>query len=218
MIRTFSKEFVLKCEEISLERRGELGLVDDDAIDPRQLAEELLAIDVIAIDHYRDRYPEEVGQLTERDAIAFNAMTVFHGTRCLIVVNSSQSSADEALSIAHEIAHIELEHERLEAPLFDEMGTRRRWRPDQEAEAEYLAREIMVPGRGLRTLLTQVRGVRRRAASHFGVSPALIRQRVIETGPGEAAQGARIEIPGDGLLQRRPGEGAVARPTIRLTH
>jgi Zn-dependent peptidase ImmA (M78 family) len=199
MIRAFANEFVLECEEIALERRGELDIAEWEPIDPRRVAEELLAIDVIAVDHYRASYPDEVGQLTERDAVSFNAMTVFHGTRCLIVVNPSQGSADEALSVAHEIAHIELEHERLEAPLFDDDGTRRSWRPTDEEEAEYLAREILVPRRGLRTVLTQFGGVRRQAARYFGVSPALIRQRMIETETGSGGR-ARIEMPASGNM------------------
>jgi Zn-dependent peptidase ImmA (M78 family) len=193
MIRTFTKEFVLKCEEIALERRGELDLGLDRAVDPRRIARELLAIEVLAVDHYRDRHPDEVGQLTERDAGAFNAMAVFHGTRCLIVVNPSQGSEDEALSIAH----IELEHERLEAPLFDADGTRRSWRPEQEAEAEYLSRELLVPRRGLQMVLGRNGGLRPRAAARFGVSPALIRRRMIETGLGEPVRPAAIELPAD---------------------
>jgi Zn-dependent peptidase ImmA (M78 family) len=217
MIRTFPHEFVLKCEEIALERRGELGLEDDEPIDPRRLAEDLLAIGVITVDHYRDRHPEAVGQLTERDAIAFNAMAVFHGTRCLIVVNPSQGSGDEALSIAHEIAHIELEHERLEAPLFDEDGTRRSWRPAEEAEAEYLAREILVPRRGLQAVLglDHVAGIRPRAATHFGVSPALIRRRLIETGLEVRERRPRIEIPADRAIELRPTNGIRPGATTR---
>jgi Zn-dependent peptidase ImmA (M78 family) len=214
MIRTFTKEFVLKCEEIALERRGELGLGLDRAVDPRRIARELLAIEVLAVDRYRDRHPDAVGQLTDRDAAAFNAMAVFHGTRCLIVVNPSQGSEDEALSIAHEIAHIELEHERLEAPLFDADGTRRSWRPEQESEAEYLSREILVPRRGLRMVLDRNGGLRPHAAARFGVSPGLIRRRMIETGLGEPVRPVAIELPAD--LVREP-ESVGGRPPSATT-
>ncbi len=214
MIRTFANEFVLECEEIALERRGELDIAEWESIDPRRIAKEILAIDVVGVDHYRGLYPDEVGQLTERDAVSFNAMTVFHGTRCLIVVNPSQGSADEALSVAHEIAHIELEHERLEAPLFDEDGTRRSWRPGEEAEAEYLAREILVPRRGLRTVLTQFGGSRRQAARHYGVSPALIRQRMLETDAGTAGR-SRIELPTSGAIDMSTARSAAVPPQTR---
>lgn len=215
MIRTFTKEFVLKCEEIALERRGELGLGPDQAVDPRRLAEELLAIEVLSVDHYRDSHPDAVGQLTDRDATAFNAMAVFHGTRCMIVVNPSQGSADEALSIAHEIAHIELEHERLEAPLFDADGTRRSRRPRQEAEAEYLSREILVPRQGLQVVLARAGGGRQGAATCFDVSPALIRRRVIETGLGEPGRVTPLEMPTDLIDGLATIERQDARATTR---
>jgi Zn-dependent peptidase ImmA (M78 family) len=207
-----SQEFVLECEEIALERRGELGLGDQEALDPRVLADELLAIDVITVEHYRCLHPEAVGQLTERDAIAFNAVTVFHGSRALIVVNPSQGAAEAALSVAHEIAHLELEHERLRAPLFDEEGRRRSWRPTEELEAEYLAREMLVPRKGLRPVLARLGGMRRAVAAHFGVSSALIRQRLIETDPSPSEHPSGIEIPEDGPLRLRAigGEGEPA--------
>jgi Zn-dependent peptidase ImmA (M78 family) len=207
-----SQEFVLECEEIALERRGELGLGDQEALDPCLLASELLAIDVITVEHYRGLHPEAVGQLTERDAISFNAVTVFHGSRAMIVVNPSQGAAEAALSVAHEIAHIELEHERLRAPLFDEEGRRRSWHPTEELDAEYLAREMLVPRQGLRPVLARLGGTRGAAAAHFGVSSALIRQRLIETDPTPGELSPGIEIPEDGLLTLRAisGEGEPA--------
>jgi Zn-dependent peptidase ImmA (M78 family) len=212
MIRVVSQEFVLECEEIARERRGELGLGDQEALDPRLLAREILAIDVITVEHFRALHPEAVGQLTERDAVSFNAVTVFCGSRAVIVVNPSQGAAETAVSVAHEIAHIELEHERLEAPLFDDEGHRRSWHPAEEFEAEYLAREMLVPRQGLRPVLARLGGIRRGVGAHFGVPAGLIRQRLIETEPAPGEHHPGIEIPEDGLLRMRlgGGEGAPA--------
>jgi Zn-dependent peptidase ImmA (M78 family) len=175
-------EFRAECEEIALELRREIGLDSQDRLDPRDRAKDM-AIDVFTIERFRELYPDAVYQLAERDAEAFDAMAVFHGTRCLILVNPSQSPEEKALSIAHEIAHIELEHERLKAPLFDEEGRRRSWHPQEEAEAEYLARTMMVPKAAIEPVLARLDGSVGAAAAHFGVSVALLRKRMDETRP-----------------------------------
>jgi Zn-dependent peptidase ImmA (M78 family) len=175
-------EFRAECEEIALELRREIGLDSQDRLDPCDRAEDM-AIDVFTIARFRELYPDAVDQLAERDTEAFDAMVVFNGTRCLILVNPSQSPEEEALSIAHEIAHIELEHERLKAPLFDRKGRRRSWHPREEAEAEYLARTMLVPKVAIEPVLARLGGNVDAAAAHFGVSVALFRKRMDETQP-----------------------------------
>jgi Zn-dependent peptidase ImmA (M78 family) len=208
--------FRAECEELALELRREIGLDSQDRLNPRRRAEDM-AIDVFTIERFRDHYPEAVDQLAEHDAEAFDAMVVFHGTRCLILVNPSQSPEEEALSIAHEIAHIELEHERLEAPLFDEAGRRRSWHPRDEAEAECLARTMLVPEVAIGPVLRDCNGSIRDAAGHFGVSVATMCRRMEETGhPVDTMQAAiataEERVAGIQLSRRllpnRPEEGA----------
>jgi Zn-dependent peptidase ImmA (M78 family) len=213
-------EFRAECEEIALELRSEVGLGSQDRLDPRVRASDM-AIDVLTLEHYRGLYPEAVDQLAEQDDAAFDAMVVFHKTRCLILVNPSRSPEEEALSIAHEIAHIELEHERLEAPLFDEAGRRRSWHPRDEAEAEYLARTMLVPEVAIEPVLVGCEGSLRRTAEHFGVSVATMCQRLEETGhPVDMLQvaiatveerAARIHIARH-LLAHPPDDGGGAEP------
>ena len=180
MIEKLPDEFRAECEEIALELRREVGLGSQDRLDPRDRAKDM-AIDVFTIERFRELHPNAVAQLAKNDAEAFDAMVVFHGTRCLILVNPSQSPEEEALSVAHEIAHIELEHERLEAPLFDEAGRRRSWHPQEEAEAEYLARTMLVPESAIEPVLARCGGNIGEVAAHFGVSVRLLRQRMNET-------------------------------------
>jgi Zn-dependent peptidase ImmA (M78 family) len=180
MIEELPDEFRAGCEEIALELRREVGLGSQDRLDPRDRAQDM-AIDVFTIERFHELHPEAVDQLAKHDAEAFDAMVVFHGTRCLILVNPSQTPEEEALSIAHEIAHIELEHERLKAPLFDEAGRRRSWHPQEEAEAEYLARTMLVPKSAIEPILARYGGNVGKAAVHFGVSVGLLCQRMEET-------------------------------------
>jgi len=177
MTEALADEFVDRCEQIALDLRNELELGDQGRLDPRGLAGHW-AIDVHSIERFRKTLPEEVRQLTEEDAKSFAAATVFCGTRCLILVNPSQTDPGEALSIAHELAHLELEHEPT-WPLFDEAGQRRCWRPNEEAEAEYLAGALLVPRSGIEPVLSRLGRDPTKGAAHFGVGLGLLRRRVL---------------------------------------
>jgi Zn-dependent peptidase ImmA (M78 family) len=168
-------ELVDRCEDIALELRGELGLGDQARLDPQDLAAHL-AIDVDSIERFRRSLPAEVRQLTEEDAESFAAVTVFCGSRCLILVNPSQTSREEALSIAHELAHLELEHEPT-WPLFDQSGRRRRWRANEEVEAEYLAEAMLAPRSGVSAVMSRLGHDPRRVGDHFGIGPVLTLRR-----------------------------------------
>src|SRR6476646_6990642 len=166
MIEALSDPFVDRCEQIALVLRAELELDAESRFDPVDFASHL-AIDVDSIERFRDALPDAVGQLTEADIQSFAAATVFCGTRCLILVNPSQSPSEEALSVAHELAHLELEHEPT-WPLFDEAGNRMRWRADEEAEAEYLAGAMLVPRSGVAPVFSRLDRDPLGVAAHFG--------------------------------------------------
>jgi hypothetical protein len=168
-------EFVDMCEDIALDLRGELGLGDQARLDPQAVAAHL-AIDVDSIERFRDRLPVEVARLAEEDVESFAAVTVFCGTRCLILVNPSQGSREEALSVAHELAHLELEHEP-SWPLFDASGRRKRWSANEEVEAEYLAEAMLAPRSGVGAVMSRLGHDPRRVGEHFGVGPVLMLRR-----------------------------------------
>jgi len=172
--------FVEQCEKIALDLRGELGLSGEARLDPLELFEQR-AIEVHTIERFRETLPDEVARLTGEGADAFSAATVFCGTRCLVLVNPSQSDREKAVSIAHELAHLELEHEPT-WPLFDERGRRRSWCANEEAEAEYFAGALLVPRSGLKSVLRSLNRDVRGVASHFGVDIALLKRRLAESG------------------------------------
>jgi hypothetical protein len=195
-------EFVDHCEQIALEVRADLGLTVGDAFSPREFAEHQ-AIKVESIERFLPAFPDEVNRLIDEGSEVFAAATVFCGTRCLILVNPSQSKREEALSIAHELAHRELEHEPA-WPLYNEQGHRRQRSDGEETEADYLAGAMLVPRSGM-DLGALERERLEAAASKFGVSSEFIRSRTAAFWrqtpnwtppllPGEPGEAATVKI------------------------
>ncbi len=146
--RGFTGEAESQAEEI----RAELRVGNIKAIDPWQLAEHL-AIKVWSLDALARRAGDHT-DLTGALAVLYgpeqsslSAVTVFHGTRRVIVYNERHDTARQASDICHEIAHGLLWHEP--APAFDEMGCRA-WDSAMETEAAYLGGALLIPGKGAR--------------------------------------------------------------------
>lgn len=207
MTEGLPQAFAAECEKIALRLRSELDLDSQDRLDPRRVAAHL-EIGVVSIERYRDTCPDAVALLTEKDKGAFAAASVFCGTRCLIIVNPSQSDTEMALSIAHEIAHRELEHEPT-WPLFDQTGRGLEDHEQEEAEAEHLARAILVPEKGLEPVLARCGGNALLAAAHFGVSVKLMRRRIEEVGrrPAQAPPDRSFTAEPELVLRRLVGRG-----------
>lgn len=167
--------FADECEEIALEVRAELGLRSCDHLDPRALAEHL-AIEVAPLDLYRGTLPEEVARLTEDDPTALSAVTVFRGTRCKILINPEHCAEREANTIAHELAHVMLEHKP--RPLFD--GGERIWCGAEEDEANYLAGALLVPRDAVGLMMSVMEEDEAAVADHFGVSEELMARRIAQ--------------------------------------
>jgi hypothetical protein len=168
-------------EQIALETRAELKLVALDPFDPTRLAEHF-AIDTVPIDVFRSRHPEAVRQLVEVEPTVFSAATVFFGSKRTIVYNPQHSPRRHANTMAHELAHVLLEHEP--APLFD-AAWKRHWCPVNEQEADYLAGALLVPRSAVAPIMELVGDSVGDAARHFGISANLMYARI------EAAEQAR---------------------------
>lgn len=153
--------------------RAELGLAAADALDPWVLATHL-GIPLLPLSALAEAIPEAVAYLTSGDSSALSAVTVFRGTRRLIVHNDAHSRQRQASDLAHELAHALLQHRPHAA--FDALGCRV-WREVEEAEAEWLAGALLVSEdaalavvrRGLTIL---------EAARAYGVSEAMMRFRL----------------------------------------
>lgn len=175
-------------EQIALEMRDELGLAPADRLSPTSLARHL-AIETIPIDAFGVQHPGPVKHLVETEPNAFSAATVFFESKRLIVFNPQHSPRRHANTIAHELAHVLLEHEP--APLFDAQG-QRHWDAVNEEEADYLAGALLVPRCAVVPILAAVAGDRSAAAAHFGISHNLMQARTEAAADSEPP--ARAEI------------------------
>jgi Zn-dependent peptidase ImmA (M78 family) len=173
----FRYGFKAECERISLEMRAELGLTPSCRLDPHALAEHL-AIPTRSLDDFGDSCVSEVEQLVRVDQGSFSAATVFRGTQRLIIFNPAHPPGRHVNSVAHELSHIILEHEP--GPI-REAGGERRWAPDDEAEADWLAGTLLAPREGVLQMMSRLGSIER-AAQHFGISEALMRWRLNHTG------------------------------------
>ena len=121
-------------------------------------------------------------QLTVEDAGSWSAVTLGQDSRPLVILNSAQSLARQASSLAHELAHLILNH-RMDQTVLSAEGflLREAWNKEQEEEAAWLGATLLVPRAGLLTAYRASQGLRC-LAEHFGVSQDLIRWRLSTTG------------------------------------
>jgi Zn-dependent peptidase ImmA (M78 family) len=108
----------------------------------------------------------------------FSAATIVVGSRRLIVYNPRDEAARKASSLAHELAHVILEHEA--APAIG-VGGCRHWDGPQEAEADWLGGTLLVPRASALAWMLES-GELDAGARNFGVSVELFRWRINHTG------------------------------------
>jgi hypothetical protein len=169
--------FKAAAERISLELRAELGLGPADRLDPRDLARHL-AIPVVPLRELRGEVDDARLELLLAGGSPLSALTVCAGARRLIVYNQRHTPGRRASSLAHELAHVILEHPA--GPVLDPTG-HRRWDPELEAEADWQAGALLVPREGALAWLRREKSPDGGEA-HFGVSRALFRWRLHQSG------------------------------------
>lgn len=173
----FWRGFKSAAHAISLEVRDELGLSPLDRLDPVALAAHL-AIPVIPLSQLRAVGVEAAGYFMDVDEGAFSAVTVFHGSKRVIVYNDAHAPGRQASDVAHELAHALLHHSP--APAFGDGGCRD-WNEDLEDEANFLGGALLVTEAAALDVVR--RGVsEREAARAYGVTPTLMRWRINVTG------------------------------------
>lgn len=167
--RGFKAEANTRAKEI----RAELGLSPTDRVDVWLLAAHL-EIPIVALTELTSAAPEAVHQFTVVDENAFSAVTIFCGSRRIILYNDAHAKVRQASDIAHEISHALLGHEP--QPALDELGCRR-WDAVCEAEADWLAGVLLVPEEA--TLASVRSGLSDSdAARQYGVSVAMMQFRM----------------------------------------
>lgn len=121
----------------------ELGLRRHAAFDPFALADNLLIPHEPIDDYVGDgRCRRAVAHLSGEGREEFSAVTVYRGTRRLILYNGQNSLARRRSDVAHELSHVLLEHEPGPVRSADDTRT---WDSDQENEASWLGGVLLVP-------------------------------------------------------------------------
>jgi hypothetical protein len=170
--------FKAEAERNALSVREELGLSLSGALEPLLLAEQwgipVVTTRQLLLAGARRR---SVEYLTTA-ATNFSAATICEGTRRLIVYNTRHPPGRQANSLAHELSHVLLEHPP--APALADGGCRY-WNAEAEEEADWQAAALLVPRDGAFQVLRLGAGLTE-GAKHFGVSIALFRWRVNQTG------------------------------------
>jgi len=182
----YPRGFPAECERHALEVRRDMSLEPADRLDPRALAAHL-AIPIHSLEEFETACPKSVAQLREVDRGCFSAMTLFIGARRLIIFNPAHAAGRQANSIAHELAHVLLEHPP--ASIRDDTG-QREWSGEREREADLMAATLLVPRAGILPVMYRVGGNIGLAADHFGVSRQLMTWRFKKTGAERQMQRA----------------------------
>ena len=158
--------------------RGDLGLGPLDRLDCFALAE-AWGIPVVSLGELREDGASEasIRRLLSPES-GFSATTIVVGPRRLIVYNPRHEAGRKASSLAHELAHVILEHEA--APAIG-VGGCRQWDGAQEAEADWLGSTLLVPRSSALTWMLESDDLDA-GARNFGVSVALFRWRINHTG------------------------------------
>ena len=121
----------------------------------------------------------DAAYLLYEESASFSAVTVFRGHRRFIVHNDSHSESRQNSNLSHELAHPLLFHEP--TPALDGITGSRIWNPTYEAEADWLAGELLVtPAMALAVARDQL--TREEAMEQFEVSSSMLTWRLNMTG------------------------------------
>lgn len=179
--------FKSEAERLAELVRRDLGLGPLDRLDCFVLAD-AWGIPVVSLGELREdgASAASIRRLISPEA-GFSATTIVVGTRRLIVYNPRHASGRKASSLAHELAHVILEHEA--APAIG-IGGCRHWDGRQEAEADWLGSVLLVPRSSALAWMLQSDDLEA-GARNFGVSVELFRWRVNHTGVARQVQARR---------------------------
>ena len=169
------------CERTATEYRNSLGIPITAALDPRILAGQL-DVQVLMPEEVLGLSAESLTQLTVTDQDSWSAVTISQRGVRLVILNSGHPETRQANSLAHELAHIILNHTTEDARVsLEGFLFRSKFDEEQEKEADWLSGCLLVPREGLfhAYCLTPSVAV---MATHFRVSKALVNWRLRATG------------------------------------
>lgn len=179
MTHRFTKGFKKRCEEIVAEVREELRLGRYDPFDPFAYTR-LLRVPCVPVSELGRHgcSTEALAHVAGVGREDFSAATLYLGTRRMIVYNDANSLERQRSDVAHELAHLLLEHEP--GPVFGPGGCRV-WDEAQEHEAAWLSGALLVPAH-VALMLARRRVAEQEAARRYGVSVRLMRWRLNGSG------------------------------------
>lgn len=167
--------------------RREYGIGEQDPLDCRFLAKRL-GVHVYNLSSLESK--SSVRQLTENDPGAFSAATVPFEANHAILVNDAHAPARQASSMAHELAHLVLEHK--DWPPLNDLGCRVH-QADVEAEAEYMGSVLLLTDSAVMAVARAGTDLET-AATYYGVSKQMMQWRYNDCGAKrrvERERGAR---------------------------
>lgn len=170
------------CERAAAEYREALGAPMAAALDPYALAEHL-NVRVVMPEDVPGVAPASLRRLRGvLGQASWSAVTISQGGVRLVVVNSGHPLTRQSNSLAHELAHIILNHTSDDVQVSPEgFLFRNRFDREQEDEADWLAGCLLLPREGLLRAYWLNRSPAA-LAEHFGVSQRLVDWRLRMTG------------------------------------
>jgi Zn-dependent peptidase ImmA (M78 family) len=165
-----------KLENLALEVRGELGLGQNDPLDPYRLADEY-GIPIYPIDSLPEFGCSEraIRHFAENRPKAWSAALIPVGTSRLIIENTAHAPVRRRTNTTHEMSHVLLEHDFDNLLLTDD-GCRR-YDPTKERQATELAGELLIPTKAAINAAFANK-TNAQVASHFEVSIQFAQMRM----------------------------------------
>jgi len=183
---TLRRGFKAESERTASRLRQELGLRPNQPIDVAELAKHL-DVTVVSADDLIDI--ERLEELERIQAFAFSACTFHIDGRNIIVTNPLRLPARPNSDIAHDLAHLLVEHDLTEIRVVAGVPFRT-CRPEQEEEATALGGTLLLPRQLLLAAAhagLDIGGI----AQRYQVTEEMARYRYNTTGVGRQASGRR---------------------------
>lgn len=188
---TFDRGFKSWAERTSGNIRRELDLSPHDPLDVFKLAEFLEVMACTPRD-FPGLSSDVLNQLLDHDPWGWSAATLTrHDGKVLLIFNPRKSRGRMASDIAHELAHIILEH-KPSTIIFSHDGSfaMRTYDQKQEDEANWLAWSLLLPREALLRTRRNALSVEQ-TAEMYGVTTQLVNYRMRMTGVSVQLERAR---------------------------
>ncbi len=178
--------FKTEANDYSREFRSELGLKAHEPLLAWRLAEHL-GIPVVPLSEFEREISREVLYLKGQGQRSFSAVTVFDGSRRLIVHNDSHHRYRQSANIFHELGHGILQHPPM-AP-FSEIGCRN-FNKEYEDEANWLGFALLISAEAALHIVRT--GMAMEAAmAYYCASKDVVKMRLGVTGANKRMQRSR---------------------------